>query len=173
MAKIFVYADFNGLEEVSIQGFDSRVGLTGYGSLADLARQQIQLVEGVHLVVYEPEDIEADGIAYFDPACADPAGRLGQWYALLNQSGIRESQRSELPSEEHLCSACGRNIYSHLRKVGRHYNEECPYCSVSTMAPLSPPKMQPDQSFKSGCRGVPREGWRPRRGSRLAKGGAA
>ena len=77
-----VYADFNGGEFVD--GDPSRyvLALTGYGTLASLARQGIRLVEGMRVLFFEPDDIEAVGILYFDWSRSDPAGRVGESMAL-------------------------------------------------------------------------------------------
>lgn len=136
----FVYADFNSLESASIGSYDSRIDLVGYGSLMSLSRQKIQLSEGMRLIVYEPNDIEAEGVAHFDWTESDPAGRDGKWYALINKDEINESSQEDLSDESHLCFGCGGDLNELLTTKARNYTEECPVCRTSVMKPLEPPK---------------------------------
>ena len=134
-----VYADFNSLEYHDTQRSAASVGLTGYGTLASLSRQHLQLQEGMALLLYEPNDIEVEGVAYFDSAREDPAGRAGEWMARVDPSRFRDCTEPEARAQEHLCFSCGRNIYFHLSQVGQQYKELCPSCGTSVMAPLAPP----------------------------------
>lgn len=133
-----VYADFNSLEHHDSQSVAS-VGLTGYGTLASLSKLKLQLHEGMALLLYEPNDIEVEAVAYFDSTREDPAGRAGEWMARVDPNQFRDCTETEGKAQEHLCFSCGRNIYSHLRQVGQQYKELCPSCGTSVMAPLAPP----------------------------------
>ena len=66
-----IYADFNSIEN-SEGGSTSTLRLTGYGTIRSLSNQKLQLFEGMALVVFEPNDIEADGIAHYDPQTKGP-----------------------------------------------------------------------------------------------------
>ena len=135
----FVYADFNSIERYTFGGYDSRVGMTGYGSIASLSTQRIKLREGMDLIVYEPLDIEATGVAHFDLNCSDPAGRIGMWFVLVNNKDIRDSKYSSEAGGTHLCFGCRYDLKEHLDKSGRRYQEKCPRCGTEIMTPLSPP----------------------------------
>ena len=139
MAIPVIYADFNSLEASDVGGFDSRVGLTGYGSIASLSTQGIRLTEGMNLIVCEPSDIEAEGIAHFDSCVVDPAGRQGEWFVLVNREEIRDTDRILNSVKEHLCLGCRKDLFTYLNEGSRLYREICPYCGTSIMAPLAPP----------------------------------
>lgn len=134
-----MYADFNGLRPYASSEFDSRVSLTGYGSLRSLAAQKLQLVDGMRMIIFEPNDVEADGIASFDSSEVDPAGRRGEWFVLVNENEIRRSNRAEPTDQTHRCFECGADLDEMLKANGRKYTEKCPECSTSIMAPLKPP----------------------------------
>ena len=95
----FVYADFNSLEPSLTGSYDSRIDLVGYGSLKSLSRQKIQISEGMRLIVYEPNDIKAEGIVHFDRTESDPAGRDGKWFVLLNKDEIKDSNQEDAPDK--------------------------------------------------------------------------
>jgi len=141
-----VYADFNSLESCSTGTYDSRVDLTSYGSLKSLSQQKLQVCEGMRINVFEPQDIEVEGIAYFDPNEKDPAGRSGKWYVLLNRDEIQDSIRKEPPIKGHPCFGCGENLDDLLMTRARNYTEKCPLCQTSVMKPLEPPQ---DESNKA------------------------
>jgi hypothetical protein len=132
-----VYADFNSLEYINEDGSISRLGLTGYGTISSLSRQKLRLVEGMPIICFEPNDIEVQGIAHFDNSVCDPAGRIGSWFAIIDQHKVKNVDISEEENFEHPCFHCGANLKEHLHRVGQHYNEHCPNCGTSVMAPLA------------------------------------
>ena len=139
MIPPLIYADFNSLEPYSYGSYDSRVDLVGYGSLRSLARQKIQLSEGMRLIICEPGDLEADGIAHFDQTTTDPAGRSGKWFALLNRDEIRKSTQEDILTDDHPCFECGEDLNKILATKARNYTEKCPICNTSIMKPLEAP----------------------------------
>jgi hypothetical protein len=134
-----VYADFNSIEYSSIDRSVASIDLTGYGTLASLSNQKLRLFEGMKVLLYEPNDIEVEGVAYFDRAQTDPAGRTGKWFARIH-SNIRDSAHPATEHHDHLCFGCGRSLLPHLKAVGQQYAEFCPHCGTSVMAPLAPPE---------------------------------
>lgn len=143
-----IYADFNAIEYLDGSRVEARMSITGYGSLASLSKQKIRLSEGLRLTLFEPGDVEVTGVAHFDPARRDPAGRAGEWVVQFRASEIRDSACGSELTREHLCFSCGENMYTHLDKVGRRYVESCPRCGTSVMEPLGPPAAQPNHSLK-------------------------
>jgi len=133
-----VYADFNGGEFVGGNPMDYVLRLTGYGTLASLARQGIRLVEGMRILFFEPNDIEAIGVVFFDRTRRDPAGREGEWVARI-ESEVRDTSLGEMDSRAHPCFRCRQDLRPHLSIVGQQYRESCPSCSASVMAPMAPP----------------------------------
>ncbi|MFZ6818759.1 hypothetical protein [Undibacterium sp. Ji22W] len=140
MALPRVYADFNSLEYVNEDGSISRLGLTGYGTISSLARQQLRLVEGMPLIFFEANEIEVQGFAHFDNSVRDPAGRIGAWFGVVDQHKVKNVDISEEANFEHPCSHCRASLNEYLKRVGQQYNEYCPNCGTSVMAPLSPPE---------------------------------
>ena len=135
-----VYADFNAIEYTG-DGKTAEIALTGYGTLASLARQRLHLVEGMALLLYEPNDIECEAVVYFDSSRRDPAGRKGEWVARIDDHRMtRSSFAPEELSNEHPCSVCGTDFAVRTTTVVRNYTESCPKCGASVMAPLAPPK---------------------------------
>jgi hypothetical protein len=135
-----IYADFNSFESLNEDNTLARVGLTGYGSLASLSNQRIRLMEGIALMLYEPNDIEVEGLAHFDQTIIDPAGRIGEWFAYVDPRKIKDSVESKPRFGQHNCFGCGHDLLQHLNAVGRRYNEFCPECGVTVIIPLSPPE---------------------------------
>lgn len=139
MNQPYVYADFNGIEYLSPDRSEAILDLSGYGTLASLARQRIRLAEGMALMLFEPNDLEVLGTAHFDSCRRAPNGGVGAWVARIDATSIRPSVHPAEPSKEHLCIGCGLNLYQHLSVSGRMFQESCPACGVSILAPLSPP----------------------------------
>ncbi len=135
-----IYADFNAIEYSPDGGPEAEIVLTGYGTLASLARQRLRLTEGMKLVLCELNDIECDGIAHFDRTRIDPAGRLGAWVARIDHTLIRESFTEEDWPKTHPCSGCGADLNTLFKGLARSYTEHCPLCSTSVMAPMAPPE---------------------------------
>jgi hypothetical protein len=135
-----VYADFNAIEYPSGGGVDAVIALTGYGTLASLARQRLWLREGMKLMLYEPNDIECEGVAHFDKARIDPAGRLGEWVAHVNHTLVKANTTETHEPSTHPCSGCGEDLNAFFRISGRSYSERCPLCNTSVMAPLAHPE---------------------------------
>jgi hypothetical protein len=135
-----VYADFNAIEYPADGSLTAEMPLTGYGTLASLSRQGLQLTEGMRLVVYEPSDIECEAVAAFDQRRTDPAGRSGEWIARLNHTHIRDNFTEKDEPNTHPCSGCGEDLNDLSKVQGRSYKENCPACGTSVMAPMAPPK---------------------------------
>jgi hypothetical protein len=135
-----VYADFNSIEYQDAAHTSATVGLTGYGTIASLSKLKLQLTEGQQLLLYEPNDIEVEGVAFFDRKRIDPAGRPGEWMARLDPRNIRDAMPTTESPHEHPCFGCGYDLLPHLKAVGQRYIEICPNCGTSVMAPLEPPK---------------------------------
>lgn len=135
-----VYADFNSIEYEDIAHTSATVGLTGYGTIANLSKLKLRLTEGQQLLLYEPNDIEVEGVAFFDHTRIDPAGRSGEWMARFDPRNIRDAIPTTESPREHPCFGCGYDLLPHLKVVGQRYIEVCPNCATSVMAPLEPPK---------------------------------
>ena len=89
-----IYADFNKWDG---DGKSRWLILTCKGTLDDLARLNIQLVEGLEVMFYtddsnqagESDELEADGHIHFD-------GNSNQWLGIIDWNAIRHaSDRSE------------------------------------------------------------------------------
>jgi hypothetical protein len=135
-----IYADFNAIEYLGEGSSSAEVPLTGYGTLASLARQKLRLFEGMAVLLYEPSDIECEAVVHFDYSRKDPAGRVGAWVArIADHRAIRDSKQSEEPSSEHPCIICGGDFAPQLAGA-RNYMETCIHCGASVMEPMAPPK---------------------------------
>jgi hypothetical protein len=132
-----VYADFNALEYVRDEGSDAVMALAGYGTPGSLARQGLRLEEGMSLLLYEPNDIECEAKAHFDPSRMDPAGRAGEWVARLDPRKIRDSAVAKDVSKAHPCIACGREFFEKSSTTCRNCMEVCTGCGASIMAPMA------------------------------------
>ena len=86
-----VYADFQNLDDAN------RLRLTCAGTLHDLARQGIQLQEGLVLTFYsddaddqgQPDELRAEGVVHYDPD--------GQcWVATIDWAAIRHASEEEV-----------------------------------------------------------------------------
>lgn len=133
--KARVYADFNALEPVDPASGLAPIPLTGYGTLASLARNGVRLMEGMELLLHEPNDIECEARVHFDASRTDPAGRAGEWVALVDPSRIRDSTVGNEHSGAHPCICCGAIFGIQGRR--RDYTESCPGCGESVMAPMA------------------------------------
>jgi hypothetical protein len=86
MSKPKVYADFHNLDD------SNRLRLTCAGTVADLARQGLELQEGLVLTFYmddaddqgQADELRTDGIVHYDKC--DRA-----WVALVDWSAVRNS----------------------------------------------------------------------------------
>jgi hypothetical protein len=86
MCKPLVYADFQNADALG------RLRLNCSGSLDDLARQQVQLREGLQLALYsddadehgEPDELRVEGIAQYsqDDRC---------WVAVIDRNSIHHA----------------------------------------------------------------------------------
>ena len=140
MQPTCIYADFNALEGAAEGAPFAEMEITGYGTLASLARQRVRLIEGMELLLFEPNDIECRAVAHFDAFRRDPAGRIGAWVARIpTPVTVRDSTQAEEPSGEHPCMVCGGNFADQFASFGRNYTETCAYCGASVMAPMAPP----------------------------------
>ncbi len=136
-----VYADFNAIEYLDGGSSMAEMALTGYGTLASLARQRLRLSEGLLLLLYESNDIECEAVAHFDQSRKDPAGRIGEWVALIDDHrNIRDCTEPPEASNEHPCIVCGNDFASQSLTRGRDYKEICVNCGASVMEPMMPPQ---------------------------------
>ena len=137
MALPRVYADFNAIEHLPGESF-AEMPLTGYGTLASLARQRLRLSEGMALVLFEPNDIECEVTVHFDKKRTDPAGRKGEWVARFDHRSVHSCAQSDEPvTEQHPCLVCGAQSFGQSRS--RTYTEVCSACGASVMEPMLPP----------------------------------
>ena len=130
-----VYADFNAIEYLAEAHSTATIALTGYGTLASLAKQKLRLAEGMKVLVFEPNDIECEAIVHFDLSRRDPAGRAGEWVARIEHKNIRSSVEQGQPGFDFPCIVCGR-VFG---ETARNYREVCAGCGASVMEPLAPP----------------------------------
>jgi hypothetical protein len=136
-----VYADFNALECVCEGSAAAEMALTGYGTLASLARQNIRLVEGMQLLFYEPGDVECEGVAHFDAKRSDPSGRIGAWVArIADHRSVRDCTETFEASNAHPCIVCGLDLMAQRTTLTRNYKETCVGCGASVMEPMAPPQ---------------------------------
>ena len=136
----YVYADFNAIEYLDNERSKAEMALTGYGTLSSLARQNLQLQEGMALVLFEPNNIECEVTVHFDCVRRDPAGRLGEWVARFDPQTVRDSVQPIEASGAHPCMACGQDFLAQQPTFPRNYMEFCSHCGVSVMAPMAAPK---------------------------------
>jgi hypothetical protein len=134
-----VYADFNAIEYAQDGSSAADIAITGYGTLASLSSQRLRLEEGMQVLIFEPDDIECNGVAYFDIARTDPAGRQGEWVVRIDPKQVRNCTEKHESLESHPCFGCGSDLKPHFRTIGQSYTESCPSCGTSIMAPLAPP----------------------------------
>ena len=132
-----VYADFNAIEYPPDAPF-AEMPLTGYGTLASLARQGLRLSEGMALMLFEANDIECEVTVHFDHERKDPAGRKGEWVARFNHRLVGDcTSKEQRTSEQHPCIVCGAPSFG--LSASRNYTERCPVCGASVMEPMLPP----------------------------------
>ena len=132
-----VYADFNAIEHQEA-GY-SLLPLTGYGTLASLSKQQIRLLEGQELVLFEPNDVECSATVHYEKNRIGPAGIMGEWVARIPSDAFRDSTGDEPLTLEHPCSGCGLDLEKNQPVHWRTYHEFCARCGTPVMAPLAPP----------------------------------
>jgi ribosomal protein L37AE/L43A len=134
-----VYADFNAIEYTPDKPF-AEMPLTGFGTLASLARQRLRLFEGMRLILFESNDIECEATAHFDRSRIDPAGRQGEWIARFDHRLIRDLPNiGETLPKQHPCIVCGQPFYGQERGRGRTYTDRCSNCGASVMEPMLAP----------------------------------
>ncbi len=135
---MLIYADFNGIEDC-INDLDSvLLDLTGYGTLASLSFHKIKLYEGLSIELCDPEGLMATGMILFDKTKV--SNNCSGWFAKFMKDKISEGEPIEHDYSKHLCFNCRENIKEHLDKVGRQFNEECPFCGTSVMFPITSPE---------------------------------
>ncbi len=132
-----IYADFNGLEDSAASPDDACLDLTGYGTLASLSLHQVRLRVGQQLTLCDPDGLQVMGEICFDSS--RQSRHSSGWYAKFKRSDIQNGAPLEHDYATHLCFKCRRNLELHLDKIGRQFNEKCPYCSTPVMFPLLPP----------------------------------
>ena len=111
MSASRIYADFHNLDD------SNRLRLTCVGTRDDLARQRIELQEGLYLTFYmddandngEPDDLLAEGVTHYDP-------EKQCWVAAVDWPTLRhaseESSRSVEPDR--------RTAYLTLGEIGQN-----------------------------------------------------
>ncbi len=110
-----IYADFNGLFGSPRTANRWAIGLDTFGTLKDLAREGILLREGLRLVVYDAsddgEDLEADGVVFFD-------SERGRWFAELGEPGYRYVPKRDRDAIKTFpCTYCrGQSAWSGSRR---------------------------------------------------------
>ena len=134
-----VYADFNAIEYPADGSSYARLPLTGYGTLASLAAQKLRLIEGLELVLYEPNDVECTATVHFDSARLGPAGNVGEWVAVIQDNNFRDSEICSGQDFQHLCYGCGIDLEKNQPVGWRSYRELCGRCGTPVMAPLAAP----------------------------------
>jgi hypothetical protein len=134
-----VYADFNAIEYPGDGSCYARLPLTGYGTLASLAAQKLRLIEGLELVLYEPNDVECTATVHFDSARPGPAGIIGEWVAIIQDNNFRDCEVCADQEFRHACYGCGIDLESNQPVGWRSYHELCGSCGTPVMAPLAPP----------------------------------
>jgi hypothetical protein len=93
MSKPKIYADFQNLDDFN------RLRLTCAGTKEELARQSIELHEGLVLTFYmddaddqgEPDELRAEGVVHYDE-------RESTWVASVDWSAFRHASDEEKPS---------------------------------------------------------------------------
>ena len=132
-----VYADFNPIEYPLGSDF-AEMPLTGFGTLSSLARQRLRLLEGMEVLLFEPNDIECKATVHFDRSRIDPAGRQGEWVARFDPSSIQTLPlMEESYACEHPCIVCDKPFFGEVRS--RTYKDTCVNCGASVMEPMLPP----------------------------------
>lgn len=134
---MLIYADFNGSENSPASPDEVHLDLTGYGTLASLSLHQVRLRVGQHLMLCDPDGLQAMGEIGFDPS--QRVSRRSGWFAKFRRRDIHEGTPLEHDYAVHLCFKCRLNLKPHLDKVGRQFNESCPHCGTPVMFPLLPP----------------------------------
>jgi len=97
--KARIYADFNKWDG---DGTSRWLILTCKGTLDDLARFNIQLIEGLEVMFYtddanqagESDDLEADGYIHFD-------SKSNHWVGIIDWNAIQHASDRLPPAEEH------------------------------------------------------------------------
>lgn len=93
MPNLKAYADFQNLDD------SHRLRLTCAGTLSDLERQGVRLVDGLLVTFYtddaddlgEPDELLADGVVRYDDA-------QGCWVAEVNWAELRHASDEPLPA---------------------------------------------------------------------------
>jgi hypothetical protein len=134
---MLIYADFNGIEKCKADPDSVLLNLTGYGTLASLSLHKIKLYEGGTIDLCDPEGLMATGILLFDKTKV--SNNSSGWFAQFKRNEISEGEPIDHDYSNHICFNCRENIKKHLDKVGRQFNEVCPYCGTPVMCPLSAP----------------------------------
>jgi hypothetical protein len=95
MSRARVYADFQNLDD------SNRLRLTCAGTIEDLARQRIELSEGLVLTFYmddaddqgEPDELRAEGVVSYDQSAST-------WVASVDWSAVRHASDEAESSTE-------------------------------------------------------------------------
>lgn len=137
---VYIYVDFNSIEEcVSDPAFDC-LDLTGYGTIRSLNNQKILLKEGDRYIFFESNDIEVEGEVYFERNIPSLFSPKGKWFAKVRSEEIRESREILSASGIFPCFVCGKDLNPTFLEKGRSYNEKCPFCNTPVTYALSDPR---------------------------------
>ncbi len=141
MVAYRVYSDFQG-------GLPSRrdpkltaLGLSYYGSLADLLAQKVTLQEGMKLVVHcdndENTDFEVDGVVFYDRQGEGSA--IHRWMLEVDMNSIREVPARRVSVELLPCIKCDINMYRSVHTKGLNESSACPQCGTAVYSSFSVP----------------------------------
>jgi hypothetical protein len=133
-----IYVDFNGAERCASPSDEFFLDLTGFGTLASLSRYGIQVQRNMQLTFADIDGLSVTAPVEFDRSRMN--SHCSGWYAKFKKVDLAEGTPVEHNFESHLCFKCRREIKPYLNKVGQQFDEHCPYCGTSVMAPLLPPQ---------------------------------
>lgn len=129
----WIYADFHKAGDSQWTAGHEAVPLVCWGTLKDLCRLGVRLVEGMPLVVYmdncDSEDMTYRGTARFERAS-------GKWWVEYDPATLDYPPRQHDYSRGLVCWACKAEV----RDLGVHPGEQCSCCGVLLEAPWAPPE---------------------------------
>lgn len=137
---MYIYADFNGIEESSSDSSICYLNLTSYGTLASLSFYHIKLEDGQVLDFADPDGLLVSAEVFFDGTNASK--NCSGWFAKFHKNKIIEIEPYSFDFSSHICFCCRENMKVYLDKIGRNFSENCPKCGTSVMFPLLPPTVK-------------------------------
>jgi hypothetical protein len=130
-----IYADFNALGG---RGDECALLLHRSGTLQDLHRLRLRLVEGETHTFWdqsdEEEDLEVDATVVFEHSSS-------QWLAEFSRDEIRYVPHQKEPEdfESYPCLRCRNDLRAFRGSAGFRMDSVCPSCGLSVMFPIAPP----------------------------------